>query len=59
MNKFEICTELSDARCIVKGEYKDLYPEDTIIVYKGGREWNAVVETRTLGGAVARVVMER
>lgn len=58
MKKFEIYSELPDGRCLAKGGYKDLYPDDTIIVAKGDREWSAVVETRTVGGAVARVVME-
>lgn len=59
MKRFEVCTELSNARAFVRGEYKDLYPDDTVVVWKGDREWNAVVETRTGGGAVVRVVMER
>lgn len=58
MNRFEIHKELSDARAIVKGEYKYLYPEDTVVVFKGDREWSAVVETRVAGGAVVRVVTE-
>lgn len=59
MEKFEVYREFGDGRCMVRGELKDLYPDTNIIVYKGDREWNAVVETRTGGGAVARVVMER
>ena len=59
VNRFEVSREFADGRCFVKGEFRDLYPDTNIIVYKGDREWNAVVETRTGGGAVARVVMER
>ena len=59
MDKYEVYREFDNGRCFVKGELKDLYPDTNIIVYKGDREWNAVVETRTGGGAVARVIMER
>lgn len=59
MNKFEVCREFANARCFVEGQYKDLYPGERVIVFKGDREWNAVVETRIMGGAVVRVVMER
>lgn len=58
MNRFEVVKELPRARAFVRGEYKDLYPGDEVIVYKGDREWRAVVETRTGGGAVVRVVLE-
>lgn len=59
MNRFEVEKEFPEGRAFVKGEYKDLYPGDPVIVYKGSREWSAVVETRSGGGAVVRVVMER
>lgn len=59
MNRFEIYAEFDDGHCLVKGDLKGLRPDTRIIVYKGDREWSAVVETRTGGGAVARVVMER
>ena len=59
MKKFDVHTTLPNGRAIVKGEYKDLYPDDSIILRYGGREFNAVVETRVEGGAVARVVLER
>lgn len=59
MDRFEVHKELHNARAFVRGEYKDLYPGDTVIVFKGNKEWNAVVETRTGGGAVVRVVLER
>lgn len=59
MKKFEVNKELPNARAIVEGEYKDLYPGDPVIIYRGDREWSAVVETRVMGGAVVRVVTER
>lgn len=43
---------------MVRGEHKDLYPGDTIIVCHNGEEYKAVVETRYNGGAVVKVVLE-
>lgn len=59
MKKFDVHHTMSNGRAIVKGEYKDLYPDDIIIVCYNGREFNAVVETRVEGGAVVRVALER
>lgn len=59
MKRFEVDRELPEARAIVIGEYKDLPVGGNVLVYKGDREWSAVVETRISGGAVVRVVLER
>lgn len=59
MKKFEVYRELPNARALVRAEFKDLYPGERLVVCKGDREWDAVAETRTFGGVVVRVVMER
>lgn len=58
MKRFEVHHELSGPRAIVKGEFKTLYPGDEIIVFKGKKEWRAVVETRVEGGATVRLELE-
>ena len=56
MKYFDIDAELPNRRAVVKGEYKDLYVDDAIVVVDtAGTEYDAVVETRVLGGAVVRV----
>lgn len=49
---------MPNGKALIRGEYQDLYPGDTIKISYEGVEYVAVVETRALGCAVARVVVE-
>lgn len=56
MTFYEIEAEFPNKRAFVKGEFKD-FPIDREIVVRDSNDcyYNAVVETRTLGGVVVRV----
>lgn len=57
MREFKIDSELPNKRAIVKGPYAWLCVDDNIVVTDNAENiYNAVVETRILGGAVVRIV---